>query len=587
MNNIQKFSQVLNEGISQERLADILCHRLESRYPDIYNKYDYDKVYNTIDDVASFHAGAEELGSSDISIMLRQVIKNLESTQDVSEGWKDKVAGAALGAAALGGIGTAINMSPNVTIQGQQARLAIGNVPENAKLVTTDDGKKVHVWSVRGSNPKSAGSHQELVYKPAEVKEQGVAEGLGPQKGDPVYYGSRLVGWFLGYSKYGKVITKPNYDEMGDEYANRNVYWDKDAVTIKSDKQGVAEEQISEMNPMLVRDGLQVVIDFLSQYPQATALTAGAAGTAIVAKLVKNAWRNHKELEQLKQDVRNWNTQKLHSNKNVSANGGKVAEIIQTEIERRKQGVAEGYSELDNLQAKFEERIKIIITRAKKEGRPLSDREKKAIAILKGEEKGMAEAKPSEESTLWRVEQSGATGRYFVVKGYQKRKVWKNSFGSGDFISRDAAQKKADELNGNVTEDQLDELNCWTGYKRVPGTKAGSPGSCEKINELSTEKLKQYKTAAAADAKKADSEGDYERGNKRFSGIVKATKKQFDNETKPKKESAIMKGLVDENLGTPYPGTYEQETAPFRHKSKQDRVMKMTSEGKTNVSRHT
>jgi hypothetical protein len=110
-------------------------------------------------------------------------------------------------------------------------------------------------------------------------------------------------------------------------------------------------EQINEINPMLVRDGLQVVIDFLSQYPQATALTAGAAagaaGTAIVAKLVKNAWRNHKELEQLKQDVINWSIQKLHANKNVSAKGGKVAKIIQTEIERRKQGVAEGVEELD------------------------------------------------------------------------------------------------------------------------------------------------------------------------------------------------------------------------------------------------
>lgn len=74
-----------------------------------------------------------------------------------------------------------------------------------------------------------------------QIAKKGEAEGLGPQKGDPVYYGSRLVGWFLGYSKYGKVITKPNYEEMGDEYANRDVYWDKDAVTIKSDKQGVAE----------------------------------------------------------------------------------------------------------------------------------------------------------------------------------------------------------------------------------------------------------------------------------------------------------------------------------------------------------
>lgn len=52
------------------------------------------------------------------------------------------------------------------------------------------------------------------------------------------------------------------------------------------------------------------------------------------------------------------------------------------------------------------------------------------------------------------------------------------------------------------------------------------------LNELSNEKLAKYKTAAAADAKKADTEGDYKRGDKRFSGIVKATKKQFANDSK-------------------------------------------------------
>ena len=58
------------------------------------------------------------------------------------------------------------------------------------------------------------------------------------------------------------------------------------------------------------------------------------------------------------------------------------------------------------------------------------------------------------------------------------------------------------------------------------------------LTELSNEKLAQYKTAASADASKADSEGDFKRGNKRFSGIVKATNKQFDNDAKkPKNES--------------------------------------------------
>ena len=60
------------------------------------------------------------------------------------------------------------------------------------------------------------------------------------------------------------------------------------------------------------------------------------------------------------------------------------------------------------------------------------------------------------------------------------------------------------------------------------------------LDEISNEKLGRYKTAAALDASKADSEGDYKRGNKRFSGIVKATKKQFANDTK---KSGISQGI--------------------------------------------
>jgi len=52
------------------------------------------------------------------------------------------------------------------------------------------------------------------------------------------------------------------------------------------------------------------------------------------------------------------------------------------------------------------------------------------------------------------------------------------------------------------------------------------------LSELSTEKLGQYKKAAAADAKKADAEGNYKRGDKRFKGINRATNKQFDNDLK-------------------------------------------------------
>ena len=52
------------------------------------------------------------------------------------------------------------------------------------------------------------------------------------------------------------------------------------------------------------------------------------------------------------------------------------------------------------------------------------------------------------------------------------------------------------------------------------------------IAELSSEKLGQYKKAAGAQASAADKVGDTKKADKRFSGIVKATKKQFANDEK-------------------------------------------------------
>jgi hypothetical protein len=60
------------------------------------------------------------------------------------------------------------------------------------------------------------------------------------------------------------------------------------------------------------------------------------------------------------------------------------------------------------------------------------------------------------------------------------------------------------------------------------------------IDELSTELLGKYKKKAGADATAADKAGDYKRGDKRFSGIIKATKKQFAND-----EKSVAEGLEE------------------------------------------
>ena len=85
-----KSSYIVNEGISSQELADVLFRRLEARYPDIVTNHGHEVVGDAVQNVASFHAGVEELGTSDIGIMLRQILKELEpraelDEQDISE----------------------------------------------------------------------------------------------------------------------------------------------------------------------------------------------------------------------------------------------------------------------------------------------------------------------------------------------------------------------------------------------------------------------------------------------------------------------------------------------------------------------
>lgn len=96
--------------------------------------------------------------------------------QGVAEGWKEKVAGGVLGAAALGGIGAGIAYSPMAYVNGQQIQMAMPtSIPDNAKLVTADDGRKIYVWKSNSIKGRAVWH-----YRPAEqVKEQGVAEGFG------------------------------------------------------------------------------------------------------------------------------------------------------------------------------------------------------------------------------------------------------------------------------------------------------------------------------------------------------------------------------------------------------------------------
>jgi hypothetical protein len=81
------------------------------------------------------------------------------------------------------------------------------------------------------------------------------------------------------------------------------------------------------------------------------------------------------------------------------------------------------------------------------------------------------------------------------------------------------------------------------GYKVHDHNYIGTVKEDAQLDELSTDKLAAYKTKAAASAKASDQAGDYKKGDKRFAGINKATRKQFDNDLK--KHGQYQKEAVD------------------------------------------
>jgi hypothetical protein len=189
----------------------------------------------------------------------------------------------------------------------------------------------------------------------------------------------------------------------------------------------------------------------------------------------------------------------------------------------------------------------------------------------------------------------------------------------------------------DVSEEQLDELKCWPGYSRVQGVPAGAPGSCKKKTTESLEDLVQIefwqqdtqesghwaKTKPMSRTKAEQILSSFPRGEivnvdqdvteekcphcngpmfsealmnekqdacyykvkSRYKvwpsayasgALVKCRKKGAKNWGN-KSESAIMRGLQSESLGTQYPTTYEEENEPFKSKG-QRRTGTLTTE---------
>ena len=106
-----------------------------------------------------------------------------------------------------------------------------------------------------------------------------------------------------------------------------------------------------------------------------------------------------------------------------------------------------------------------------------------------------------------------------------------NRTGTHSYTSRSSESTSESALRKEAGDEQVQQKKLTLQEIRARQKEKFS-GDTEQIVELSNEKLAAYKTAASASATAADKAGDFKKGNKRFSGIIRATNKQFKNDAK-------------------------------------------------------
>ena len=170
---------------------------------------------------------------------------------------------------------------------------------------------------------------------------------------------------------------------------------------------------------------------------------------------------------------------------------------------RSRSSYSDSYDAHDAENDAYEMHKRFAATRARKEAEAKAAAEK-----AKTGEQGVAEGLPQ---TLRKV-----------VPGHAKREIDKK-MDAGKFGKTDA-DKDANFQRYKKIQDKLKEQGV----------------AEEQLDELSPQTLASYKKKAGADATAADKRGDYDRGDKRMSGIVKATKKEFANDSKNISESIVL-----------------------------------------------
>jgi len=508
---IQFEAELTNEGISEQDLADTLFYRLEARYPDIVTRYGHEVVGDAVLDVASFHAGAEELGSSDISIMIREILKRIES-----RGLDEAQSGTGMDPT------SALQQARKITSQFKYADMhleiitKIQLLAEQAGVDKRDLEYLINDVYEKQRELESAifaldEPFEELVRK-QEWNDEEVDEGQIYSTGGGA---GQAMRWYTPKDNLGEGVISENLRKW---FKEKWVRFGPDGK-IRGD---CARGDDSEGKPKCL--------------PQSKAHSLGKKGRASAAARKRredpNPERSGKAInvatkkksnegvaeEQL--DEKCWDT---HKQVGMKSKGGKMVPncVPKESVTEMDKSAPQPGRDGRVSHSTYGSRDKGGSKGPEKEAKPITAKKAKqdALDILK--KQGVAEEKcphcgGAMFSELMINEKKDAC--YYKVKS--RYKVWPSAYASGALVK---CRKKGSKNWGTKSEGVEEAAN--------PAQQA----------------------AIAIAMKKAGK--------------------------KPKGESAIMKGLVDETLGTPYPGTYEQETAMIKRKGPQ-RITAMTYESK-------
>jgi hypothetical protein len=185
------------QGASVQDITDAITRRMMSN--GVANKllraHGLDAVIDAISGVAYHHEGAEELGSSDISIMVKQVMQELGMHEDaVSEEEVDEAGtnlGGKIGAGALAlGMGaTAVGMMPDDKAVPYMVKpgshggyeVVLKRNPSH-ELVNFDDKEAAYAWIKQKMQPKTKTDPFENTVSEEEVEESGLQYYTGKKK---------------------------------------------------------------------------------------------------------------------------------------------------------------------------------------------------------------------------------------------------------------------------------------------------------------------------------------------------------------------------------------------------------------------